>query len=134
MRTLIAVVLGCLVAAAVMVGAYYGYQRAYRLPAGPDFYTFSNLAAYALAAPRQALAWVIGGYTLAGLLGGLCAALIARGHRGGAAISVGAVVMLAAIGLAALVPFPAWVTVACLLLPIPLALVATRVATPRREV
>lgn len=52
MRTLIAVVLGSLVAAAVMVGAYHGYQRVYRLPAGPDFYTFSNLAAYALAAPR----------------------------------------------------------------------------------
>ena len=51
-----------------------------------------------------------------------------------ALLSVGAVVMLAAIGLAALVPFPAWVTVACLLLPIPLALVATRVATPRLEV
>lgn len=77
---------------------------------------------------------MIGGYALAGLLGGLCAAFIARSHRGGAAVTVGAVVMLAAIGLAALVPFPAWVTVASLLLPIPLALVATRLATPRLEV
>lgn len=134
MRTLMGIVLGIVVAAAVIAGAYYGYQRLYRLPAGPDFYTVSNLADYAVGAPREALACIIGGWALAGLIGGWSAAFTAHANRGGAAITVGAVVMLGAIGLAAFIPFPAWVTVASLLLPIPLALAATRMATPRLEV
>lgn len=134
MRTLMGIVLGIVVAAAVIAGAFHGYQRLYRLPAAADFHTVSNLANYAMGASREALACVIGGHALAGLLGGACAAFTARAHRGGAAITVGAAVMLAVIGLAALMPFPAWVTVASLLLPIPLALAATRIATPRLEV
>lgn len=134
MRTLMGIVLGLVVAAAVIAGAYYGYQRLYRLPTGSDFYTVSNLAEYAVSAPREALACIIGGWALAGLIGGGIAAFTARANRGGAAITVGALVMLGVIGLAALVPFPAWVTVASLLLPIPLALGATRMATPRLEV
>ncbi len=134
MRTLMGIVLGLVVAAAVVTGAYYGYRHLYRLPTGSDFYTVSNLADYAVNAPRQALACIIGGWALAGLIGGGFAALTARANRSGAAITVGAVVMLGVIGLAALIPYPAWVTVASLLLPIPLALGATRMATPRLEV
>lgn len=134
MRTLMGIVLGLVIAAAVIAGAYYGYQRLYRLPTGSDFYTVSNLAEYAISAPRQALACVVGGWALAGLLGGWSAAFTAHANRGGAAITVGAAVMLGVIALAAFIPFPAWVTVAGLLLPIPLALAATRMATPRLEV
>jgi hypothetical protein len=128
------IVLGIVIAAAVIAGAYYGYQRLYRLPTGSDFYTVSNLAEYAIRAPRQALACVVGGWAMAGLLGGWSAAFTAHANRGGAAITVGAAVMLGVIALAAFIPFPAWVTVTGLLLPIPLALAATRMATPRLEV
>lgn len=134
MRTLMGLLLGIVIAAAVIAGAAYGYQRLYRLPSGADFYTVSNLAEYALAAPREALACLIGGCALAGLLGGGAAAKIAQANRGGAAITVGALVMVSVIALAVFVPFPAWVTVAGLLLPIPMALCATRMATPRFEV
>ncbi|WDS36375.1 hypothetical protein [Pseudoxanthomonas sp.] len=134
MRTLMGIVLGIVLAAAVVAGAYYGYQHLYRLPKSSDFYTVFNLADYATNAPREALACVVGGWALAGLIGGGSAALTARANRGGAAITVGAAVMLGVVGLAALIPFPAWVTVASLLLPIPLALAATRMATPRLEV
>lgn len=134
MRTLMGLVLGILVAVAVAAGAYYGYQHLYRLPAGADFYSASNLADYALSAPHAAVACIIGGWALAGLIGGGVAATVARSHRGGAAITVGAVVMLGVIGLTALIPYPAWITVVSLLLPIPLALGAARLATPRLEV
>ncbi|SEK83667.1 hypothetical protein SAMN05428989_0900 [Pseudoxanthomonas sp. GM95] len=134
MRTFMGLLLGSVIAAAVLAGAGYGYQHLYRLPAGADFYTVSNLAEYALAAPREALACLIGGCALAGLLGGWAAARMSAAHRGGAAITVGALVMGAVIALAVFVPFPAWVTVASLLLPIPMALCATRMATPRLEV
>lgn len=134
MRTSLGLLLGLVVAAAVVAGGGYGYQHLYRLPSGPDFYTVSNLAEYAMAAPREALACLIGGFALAGLFGGAVAAKISSANRSAPAITVGALVMVGVIAMAVFVPFPAWVTVVALLLPIPMALCATRLATPRHEV
>lgn len=134
MRSFLGLLLGILVAAAVIAGGTYAYQHLYRLPSGADFYTVSNLADYAVSAPREALACLIVGCALAGLLGGGVAAKVSNANRSAPAIAVGALVMAAVIALAASVPFPAWVTVVALLLPIPMALCATRLATPRHEV
>ncbi|GEM_PF-3066998 len=134
MRTMAGIAAGLLTAALLLAGACYGYVLLYRLPASPDFYSVFNLSRYALDAPREALACLIGGSALAGLAGGWVAAAVSRIHRAMAAFSIGAAVMAAAIGLAAFIPFPAWLTVSCLLLPMPLAVVGIRLAIPRLEV
>ncbi|MFT4197327.1 MAG: hypothetical protein QM601_05365, partial [Pseudoxanthomonas sp.] len=67
------------------------------------------------------------------LAGGGTAAWLARGHRAGAALTVAALASLAAIALAAWLPFPAWLIVACLASPLPLGLGGIRLATPPTE-
>lgn len=72
------------------------------------------------------LAWVAGAFT-----GGYTAAKVSRKHKRGAAIAVAVLVMLGVAGMVYLVPdHPTWVVALGLLLPIPTALLAARVASP----
>ena len=73
------------------------------------------------------------GVGLAALVGSWLAALIARSHRGGVALAIGAALTVVVLVIAALVPQPEWMPVLAILLPIPLALCAWRLATPRME-
>lgn len=135
MRTLFGILCGLFAAALAIVAGYYGYLHSYRLPNAHEFANhFGQLDDYALAAPPHALASLLGGLALAGLAGGGIAAWVARSNRSGAAFVVATLVCLGVIALAALVPFKPWVIVAGLLLPVPLALAGTRLATPRLEV
>ena len=124
---------GALFAAGILYGIGRGVTRLHPLP--PDFGAGSLQAYtdYMAAAPAGAL-WLLataGG--LAALVGGWIAARIARGHRGVAALWIAAPLTVAAIASAALVPQPDWVPILGMLLPIPLAVAAWRLAIPRAE-
>lgn len=72
------------------------------------------------------VAWVAGAFT-----GGYTAARVSRQHERGAAIAVAVLVMLGVGGMIYLVPdHPTWVAALGLVLPIPTALLAARLAKP----
>jgi hypothetical protein len=73
---------------------------------------------------------VVIGWSLAAFLGGSVAARIAR-HRRTAALVVAAFVVLGVIANNMMIPHPLWMTIAGVLLPVPLAWLAARMATPR---
>lgn len=133
MRTLLGILIGAIVAAGVLYGFGYWLQHLHPWPAGFEWQSTRVVAKYVEAAPQGAL-WVLAcACGAAALLGGWFAAAIARGHRGGAALAIAAPLTIIVIASAALVPQPDWVPILGMLLPIPLAVAAWRVAIPRRE-
>ena len=131
---MLGVLVGLLLAAGVLVGCAYLLPELHPLPARFDPRSLRDLADYVETAPVAALAVLCVAAGLAALIGGWPAARIARGHRGGAALWIGAPLTLLVIAGAALVPQPGWVPVLGMLLPLPLAVAAWRMAIPRAEV
>lgn len=133
MRTVLGILVGALVAAGVLYGFGYWLQQLHPLPVRFDARSARALAEYVDDAPQGGL-WVIATASgAAALLGAWFAAAIARGHRGAAALMIAAPLTVLVIVSAALVPQPDWVPILGMLLPIPLAVAAWRVALPRRE-
>lgn len=133
MRQVLGVTAGLLLAAAVLSGLGLAVTRMHPPPAGFDPRALPALAAYVEAAPPPMLWLLACACGLASLAGAWPAARIARGHRGAAALWIGAPLTLLAIAAAALVPQPDWVVLPGMLLPIPLAVAAWRLALPRGE-
>jgi hypothetical protein len=73
---------------------------------------------------------VVVGWALAAFVGAWVAARIAR-HRRAAALVIGLLVLAGVIANIAMIPHPLWMTVAGLALPLPLAWLAARIASPR---
>lgn len=132
-RTALGVALGAIAAALVLAGSACAALALHPLPAGGSMRTPGDAAGWVEHAPPGAMACIVTGFGVAALLGGWLAAFVARGHRGGAALMIGAPVMMLALVCAALVPQPDWMPVIAMLLPIPLALCAWRLAIPRAE-
>ena len=132
-RTLLGIVLGAIAAAAALAGSGHAALTLHPLPAGNAIRSLRDAAAWVENAPASALACLVAGVGLAALLGAWCAALVARPHRGGSALAIGAPLTVLVIVAAALVPQPDWMPVVAMLLPIPLALCAWRLAIPRAE-
>ena len=104
----------------------------HRPPAGVDLRNPQALAAHIAAAPFHAMLLVVIGWSLAAFLGGWVAARIAR-HRRVAALVVGAFVVLGVIANNMMIPHPQWMTITGVVLPIPLAWLAARMATPQAQ-
>jgi hypothetical protein len=132
-RTTLGIVSGVIVAALAFAGSCYAALALHPLPAGKTMHSLRDAPAWLEHAPAGALACIVAGFGLAALLGAWCAARIARPHRGGAALTIGAPITVLVIVIAALVPQPDWMPVVAMLLPIPLALCAWRLAIPRAE-
>lgn len=132
-RTIFGIFLGALAAGIVVAGFGYGFAELYRLPNLDDFATPEMLAEYTAATPPAAIACVLAGWALAALIGGWVAAFVARSRQGAAALVIGALLTVTVIAYASLIPNPAWVTVVGVLLPIPFAVMAALMATPRLE-
>jgi protein-S-isoprenylcysteine O-methyltransferase Ste14 len=82
--------------------------------------------------PVAALALVVAAWVVGAFLGGWVAARIARAHPRVAAVLVALVVMAGVVGMIVQMPLhPKWMSVLGLLLPIPAALLAARLARPR---
>ena len=132
-RTTLGMIAGTLAAALALAGCWYASAKLYPLPTSADFATPESLSSYAAGTPSTAIACILGGWALAGLLGGWTSARIARPHRGGAALLIGALLTITVIVYGTLMPNPEWVTVVGVLLPMPFAVAAGLMATPRRE-
>ena len=132
-RTTLGIVAGAAAALLVLAGCGYAALGLHPLAAGTDLRSLQAIATHLQSAPAVAMACLVAGFGLAAMLGGWLAALIARPHRGGAAVTIGAALTVAVLVAAALVPQPDWMPVLAMLLPIPLALCAWRLATPPME-
>ncbi|MGH8027212.1 MAG: hypothetical protein ACREO0_10845 [Pseudoxanthomonas sp.] len=133
-RTILGTFSGALVASLALIGCWYGIAKIYPLPTSTDFATYESLSDYAAATPSSAVACILGAWALAALLGGWTAARISRTRRGAAALVIGGLLTATVIVYATLMPNPEWMTVVGVLLPIPFAVLAALIATPRNEI
>lgn len=130
-RTTLAVLLGLVVALATMLLLEYLGMSLFPLPPGIDLDNENDLARLVASATMGKKLWVLAGWVLAAFIGGWVAARVSRRHRTGAALAVG-VLIVCGVGLnALLLPHPAWMTVVGVLLPLPIAWCAARLASPR---
>jgi len=133
-RTFLGTFSGALIASLTLIGCWYGIAEIYPLPTSSDFANPESLSAYAAATPSSAQACILGAWALAALLGGWTAARISQTRRGAAALVIGSLLTATVIVYATLIPNPEWMTVVGVLLPIPFAVLATLMATPRNEI
>ena len=129
-RTILAVVVGVVVAWLVIVLSQFAGAAAYPPPPGLDVTDPQQLAAFIEAAPAMAMMFVLAGYALAALIGGWVAARISRAHPRIAALLVGAMVLAGVIANTMMIPHPLWMTAAGVLLPLPAAWLGARLARP----
>jgi len=130
LRTLFAVVSG--VFAMMIVITFVELANAkffFPAPAGLDWSDSAAVAAFAASLPATALAMVLLGWLLGAFVGAAVAALITARHRLPCALVVGALVVAGTIQSALTIAHPTWMIVAGILLPLPLAYLAARLAT-----
>jgi hypothetical protein len=129
-RTILGILAGLVVAWLAMTICEFASLSLHRPPAGLDLRDPQALAAHIAAAPLSAMLVVVVGWALAAFVGAWVAARIAR-HRRAAALVIGLLVLAGVIANIAMIPHPLWMTVAGLALPLPLAWLAARIASPR---
>lgn len=133
-RTLLAVLAGAVVMWLTIFVLEFAGHAVFPPPPGLDPQNPADLATLITQAPIGAmamlvLAWVVGAFT-----GGYTAARISQRHKRMAAVIVAMLVMLGVGGMVWLVPnHPFWVSALGLLLPIPAALLAARLAAPTSD-
>lgn len=133
MRTTLGLASGAAAAVLAFIGCGYLALRLHPAPFPGALRSPDGIADWLDSAPPATLACIVSGFALAALVGGWLAAAIARLHRGAAALSIGALITVIAIVATAVVAQPEWMPVLAMLLPIPLALCAWRLAIPRVE-
>jgi hypothetical protein len=128
LRTILAILAGLLVALATIVALEYLGMSLFPLPAGVTLEDEADLARLVAEAPTGKLLWVALGWALAALLGGWTAARLSHDHRRIAALCVGGLMVVGVAATVAAIPHPGWMVAAGLLLPLPLAWLAARLA------
>ena len=131
-RTVVAVLLGLVVALATMLLLEFIGMSLFPLPPGIDLENEQDLARLVESASAGKLLWVLAGWALAAFAGGWVAATISRRHPRGAALAVAALIVAGVALNAAMLPHPAWMTLAGVLLPLPVAWLAARLAARPR--
>lgn len=132
-RTILGMLVGVVVAVAVIMAVEAMGHRYYPPPPGLDPTDPANEAAFAAfvaAMPFAGKLIVLVAWMLGTFIGALAAAKVAR-HQTAAALLVALVVISGVIGMIVKVPHPTWLSVAGLLLPIPVALAAVRMVYRR---
>lgn len=132
-RTILGVLAGLVVMFLAIMGVEAVGHRFHPPPPGLDPMNPAHEAAFAQFVADMplsgklmlALAWTLGAFA-----GGFVAAKIAR-HPRAAAVLVALVVMSGVVGMIMAVPHPSWLAALGLLLPIPAALLAARLARSR---
>ena len=133
LRTILGVLAGVVAMFVVIMGIEAVGHLIYPPPAGLDPMKPAHEAAFAqfvTAMPWPGKAMLALAWTLGSFAGGFVAAKIAR-HPRGAAVLIALLVISGVVGMAIRVPHPSWLLAAGLLLPIPAALLAARLARPR---
>jgi hypothetical protein len=130
-RTVLAVVAGLVVALLAMVSVEFLALQLWPPPPGFVLEDEADLARLVALATPAKMAAVVFGWALASFLGGWVAARLSHRHRIGAAVAIGVLVVAGVVFNAANIPHPMWMNVLGVLLPLPLALLAARLATKR---
>lgn len=124
LRSIAAVVIGLIVQSGVTFLIHSISAMVYPLPEGVDPNDFEALGRIMPTMPIGAFALVLLAWESGALLGGAIAALIASRAPIVHAGIIGGFVLLASAMMLFLLPHPAWMIVAGLLLPLPIALLA----------
>ncbi len=130
-RSILAVVLGAIAALATLLLLQSLGMMLFPLPPGTPLDTEEDLARIVASAGSGERLWLLLCWLLAALAGGTVAARTSRLHRLGAALCAGALVALGVALDVALLPRPAWLAVAGILLPVPAAWLGALLARPR---
>jgi hypothetical protein len=131
LRSVLGVIAGVLVMWLVVGGIEFASHAIFPPPIGLDPMEPADLEKILAASPAPALAMVVAAWALGAFAGGWVAAKIAN-HPRVAAVLVALAVMGGVAGMIAMMPnHPAWMGILGLLLPIPSALLAARLAKPR---
>lgn len=131
-RTILAVLAGAVVMWLTIFALEFVSHALFPPSAGLNPQNQRDLAAIIAQAPVGAMAMLVVAWVAGAFIGGLTAATISHQHKRGAAIVIALLVMAGVGGMIYLVPdHPIWVSVLGLLLPIPTALFAARLANRR---
>lgn len=130
-------ILGMLLGVVTMMFTIYAIesigQLLYPPPVGLDPKNPDQLQMIVAVAPAGAMVMLVLGWTAGAFVGGWVAARIAR-HTRAAAIAVALFVMAGVAAMIVMIPaHPTWVAALGLLLPIPVALIAARLAGRREK-
>ena len=129
LRTIVAIVIGAAVASLSVMVVHMISSMMYPLPEGTDPSDMEALKRIMPTMPMGALAMVLLGWETGAFVGGATAALIAGRARVLHAGVVGAWVLLGTVIVLFLLPHTAWMAIAGILLPIPVALVAGKLVS-----
>ena len=116
----------------VIMGIEYLGHTVYPPPPGLDPMVTQDLSAIMAAQPLAALAFVVLAWVAGAFAGGWVAARISRSHPRAAAVIVALMVMAGVVAMIVQLPdHPRWMAALGLLLPVPAALLAAKLARPR---
>lgn len=127
-RTILAVILGIVVAGLIVAGIETIGHTLNPPPPGTDLTSPEALKTLIASLPVAALVIVVLAWALGSIGGGFTAAKISRQHKRGAALAVGIVMVLLVASNFFVIPHPLWMMALGVLLPIPLALVGRKLA------
>lgn len=130
-RTILAVIAGLIIAMVVMLSVEFLSMQVSPPPPGFTLDNQADLARLVEMASPASKALVVLGWALASFLGGWVAARLSRQHRLVAALAIGVLIVIGVVFNTANIPHPLWMTVLGVLLPMPLAFAAARLASRR---
>lgn len=131
LRCVLGVLLGLVAMFLVIMGIEYLGHALYPPPPGLDPMRTDDLSAIMAQQPAAALAFIVAAWVLGAFAGGWIAARVSRRWPRVAAVLVSLVVLLGVVQMIRQVPgHPQWMAILGLLLPIPAALFAARLARP----
>jgi hypothetical protein len=128
LRSILAVLIGILVMGIMVAAVQWLGHSIFPPPAGIDRSDHDAMIALIATMPVMALAFVLFAYAAGTFLGAYTATTISLAHKRGVALAIG-LVMLALVALQfSTIPHPVWMVVVGLLIPLPAALLAWRLA------
>lgn len=127
-RTVLAVILGLVVAGLIVAGIETVGHTLNPPPPGTDLTQPGAMETLIASLPVTALIIVVLAWALGSIGGGFTAAKISRQHKRGAALAVGIAMVLLVASNFFVIPHPLWMMVVGVLVPIPLALVGRKLA------
>ena len=131
LRTVLGVLAGLVVAMLLIFVLEFIGMAMFPPPPGMALQNEADLARLVAESSIGKKAWVVFGWAFASLVGGWLAALISRRHRRIAALAVAVFIVAGTLMNAMVIPHPMWMNVLGVLLPVPLALLGAKLATPR---
>lgn len=131
LRTLLAIVAGLITAMLVIFGVEALGLLLFPPPAGMRLDTEADLARLVAMSSPAAKAWLVFGWALGSFVGAWVAARISRRHRRIAALAVALFIVAGTVMNAMVIAHPLWMNLLGILLPVPLALLASRLVGPR---